>query len=70
MSAWQVKKPMRVTFFSSGVMEEGVDQGGVTKEFFQLVTRALFNEVWPGSCPASLLCTPEQHPRRPAESSV
>ena len=30
MSAVQVKKPMRVTFFSSGVMEEGVDQGGMT----------------------------------------
>ena len=30
MSAMQVKKPMRVTFFSSGVMEEGVDQGGMT----------------------------------------
>ena len=37
---------MRVTFFSSGgLMEEGVDQGGLTKEFFQLITRALFNEV-------------------------
>lgn len=24
---------------------QGIDQGGVTKEFFQLVTRALFNEV-------------------------
>lgn len=29
--------------------EEGVDQGGVTKEFFQLLTKAIFNEVshWP-----------------------
>ena len=41
----QVKKPLRITFYSNGVREDGIDQGGVTKEFFQLVTRALFNEV-------------------------
>ena len=42
-----MKKPLRVIFYSNGVMEEGIDQGGVTKEFFQLVTRALFNEARP-----------------------
>ena len=45
--AAQVKKPLRISFFSNGVMEEGIDQGGVKKEFFQIVTRALFNEVCP-----------------------
>jgi hypothetical protein len=42
-----LKKPMRVKFVSEGVEEEGVDQGGVRKEFFQIITRALFNEVLP-----------------------
>jgi hypothetical protein len=33
-----LKKPLRVKFKG----EEGVDEGGVQKEFFQLITRALF----------------------------
>ena len=32
-----VKKPLRVRFVSDGVAEEGIDEGGVTKEFFQLL---------------------------------
>ena len=34
--------------------EEGVDQGGVTKEFFQLLVRQIFNEV---PCSAWLMLT-------------
>jgi ubiquitin-protein ligase E3 A len=34
-----LKKPLKVVF----VGEAGVDEGGVTKEFFQLLTRELFN---------------------------
>jgi hypothetical protein len=41
-----LKKPMRVKFVSEGVDEEGEDQGGVRKEFFQIVTRAVFDDVW------------------------
>ncbi len=41
----ELKKPLRVTFISQGVEEEGLDQGGVKKEFFQLLTREIFNEV-------------------------
>lgn len=41
----ELKKPMRVKFISEGIEEEGVDQGGVRKEFFQITTRTLFNEV-------------------------
>ncbi len=41
----ELKKPLRVTFISQGVDEEGLDQGGVKKEFFQLLTREIFNEV-------------------------
>ena len=40
-----LKKPLRVTFISAGVEEEGLDEGGVTKEFFQLLIREIFNEV-------------------------
>ena len=32
-----LKKPLRVTFISNGVAEEGEDEGGLSKEFFQLV---------------------------------
>ena len=35
----QLKKPLRVVF----VGEDGLDEGGVRKEFFQLVIRELFN---------------------------
>ncbi len=42
-----LKKPMRVKFVSEGVEEEGIDQGGVRKELFQIITRTLFNEVLP-----------------------
>ena len=36
------KQPLRVRFTARGVEEEGVDEGGVTKEFFQLVVREMF----------------------------
>jgi len=36
-----LKKPLRVTFVSAGVQEEGLDEGGVAKEFFQLLVREL-----------------------------
>lgn len=36
---WQLKKPLRVKF----VGEAGVDEGGVRKEFFQVMVRQLFN---------------------------
>ena len=39
-----VKKPLRVRFVSDGVAEEGIDEGGVTKEFFQLLVREMFDE--------------------------
>lgn len=33
-----LKKPLRVTFISpGGVAEEGLDEGGVSREFFQLL---------------------------------
>ena len=35
-----LKKPLRVEFAG----EEGVDEGGVQKEFFQLITPMLFNK--------------------------
>ena len=38
-----MKKPLRVVFTTAGVEEEGLDEGGVTKEFFQLLVRQLFN---------------------------
>lgn len=41
----EFKKPLRVTFISGGVDEEGVDQGGVSKEFFQILVRDIFDEV-------------------------
>ena len=50
-----MKKPLRVTFISGGVDEEGLDEGGVTKEFFQLLIRQIFNEV---HCTRRLLCLP------------
>jgi ubiquitin-protein ligase E3 A len=34
-----LKRPLKVTF----VDEPGIDQGGLTKEFFQLITRQLFD---------------------------
>ncbi|KAK9831792.1 hypothetical protein WJX74_009408 [Apatococcus lobatus] len=39
-----LKKPLRVTFISAGVDEEAQDEGGVTKEFFQILVHDLFNE--------------------------
>jgi len=38
-----LKKPLRVVFVSGGVEEEGLDEGGVAKEFFQLLIRELFD---------------------------
>ena len=38
-----LKKPLRVQFTSAGVPEEGLDEGGVTKEFFQLLVREVFD---------------------------
>ena len=38
-----LKKPLLVTFFNNGVAEEGVDQGGVSREFFQLLVAELFD---------------------------
>jgi hypothetical protein len=37
-----LKKPLRVTFSSGGITEPAQDEGGVRKEFFQLLTRDLF----------------------------
>lgn len=37
-----LKKPLRVTFYSGGVSEPAQDAGGVSKEFFQLLSRDLF----------------------------
>ena len=59
----ELKKPLRVTFISGGLEEEGLDEGGVTKEFFQLLIRQIFNEVLmgcalPGPSPALLLRCP------------
>lgn len=34
-----LKKPLRVTFISNGVAEEGQDEGGLSKEFFQLLVQ-------------------------------
>ena len=42
-SPQELKKPLRVRFVSAGVEEEGLDEGGVTKEFFQLLVREVFN---------------------------
>lgn len=41
----ELKKPLRVTFLSSDgqVAEEGVDHGGVRREFFQLLVAELFS---------------------------
>lgn len=39
-----LKKPLRVTFFSGGVAEPAQDEGGVRKEFFQLLVRDLFRQ--------------------------
>lgn len=37
-----LRKPLKVTFFSDGVAEEGVDQGGVSREWFQLLVAEIF----------------------------
>lgn len=44
-SPQELKKPLRVTFLSDdgSVPEEGVDQGGVSREFFQLLVGELFS---------------------------
>ncbi|EFN57786.1 hypothetical protein CHLNCDRAFT_21324 [Chlorella variabilis] len=42
LEAQDLKKPLRVTFITGGVPEPAQDEGGVTKEFFQLLTRDLF----------------------------
>lgn len=41
----ELKKPLRVTFLSDDgrLAEEGVDQGGVSREFFQLLVGQLFS---------------------------
>eukprot|EP00803_Ostreobium_quekettii_P009976 evm.model.scf_2796.2 EVM.evm.TU.scf_2796.2 scf_2796:5567-19194(-) len=41
-----LKKPLKVTFISNGVEEEGQDEGGLSKEFFQLLTQELFREEY------------------------
>jgi hypothetical protein len=40
-----LKKPLRVVFLSEDgkIPEEGLDQGGVSREFFQILTHELFN---------------------------
>ena len=40
-----LKKPLRIKFTSEGVAEEGIDEGGVTKEFFQLLVREMFGDT-------------------------
>ncbi|PSC76156.1 ubiquitin-ligase E3 [Micractinium conductrix] len=40
--AEDLKKPLKVTFYSGGVPEPAQDEGGVAKEFFQLLTLDLF----------------------------
>ena len=42
---------LRFTLHAGGADEEGLDQGGVKKEFFQLLTREIFNEVSDGTSP-------------------
>ncbi|KXZ42807.1 hypothetical protein GPECTOR_117g372 [Gonium pectorale] len=37
-----LRRPLRVSFVSQGVAEEGVDQGGVSREFFQLLVAEIF----------------------------
>lgn len=39
----EFQKPLRVTFLSNGVEEEGEDEGGLSKEFFQLLIEEIFN---------------------------
>ena len=41
MAMQDLKKPLRVTFVSNGVPEEGLDEGGVSREFFQLLVGGL-----------------------------
>lgn len=36
-----LQKPLRVKFFTNGVEEEGQDEGGLSKEFFQLLVKCL-----------------------------
>ncbi len=38
-----LKKPLKVVFTTAGVEEEGLDEGGITKEFFQLLVRQLLH---------------------------
>lgn len=46
MHAQELKKPLRVTFIGAeGVAEEGLDEGGVSREFFQLLVS--FNSQMP-----------------------
>ncbi|CAG9461567.1 unnamed protein product [Pedinophyceae sp. YPF-701] len=45
-----LKKPLRVRFISGGVEEEGLDEGGVAKEFFQLLVREVFEEEYGMFC--------------------
>ena len=74
---------MNACLDTGGVDEEGLDQGGVKKEFFQLLTREIFNEVNITSCLPESSChmppvfhhsgtaLPEAdgHPASPSESS-
>lgn len=55
-TATQLKKRMKVIFAG----EPGVDQGGVTKEFFQLIARRLFNLSYGAQKFHSLFTTFEQ----------
>ncbi|GHP03452.1 hypothetical protein PPROV_000220700 [Pycnococcus provasolii] len=44
-----LRRLLRIRFVSHGVEEEAIDEGGVTREFFQLLTRELFAESF-GIC--------------------
>ena len=46
--------------------EEGVDQGGVKKEFFQLLTREIFNEVSIPFLASQASCLAQFHNTLPA----
>lgn len=38
----ELNKPLNVTFVSNGMDEEGQDQGGVSREWFQLLVAEIF----------------------------
>eukprot|EP00756_Hemistasia_phaeocysticola_P057663 Hpha_TRINITY_DN34271_c0_g1::TRINITY_DN34271_c0_g1_i1::g.34352::m.34352/K10587/UBE3A, E6AP; ubiquitin-protein ligase E3 A len=41
-----IRRELRVKFVTGGREEEGVDEGGVRKEFFQLLTKELFDPAY------------------------